>query len=129
MEDPSNFCVIRRRYQARMVSGLPTCATCFSALRPSRLAISPNVTRSRIGKPQPHRQMASQNPILCDQVLVAQQQILIHEPRYERQEACPVESIRAWWNVDHNDGRSEIILRSSILTERELRDNAFFRPC
>ena len=47
----------------------------------------------RIRKPQPHRQMASQNPILCDQVLVAEQQILIHQPRYERQEACPVESI------------------------------------
>jgi hypothetical protein len=47
----------------------------------------------RIGKPQPHRQMASQNPILCDQVLVAEQQILIHQPPYERQEACPVESI------------------------------------
>jgi hypothetical protein len=76
-----------------MVSGLPACATCFSALRPSRLAIPPNVTRSRIGKPQPHRQMASQNPILYDQVLVAQQQILIRQPRIERQEACPVESI------------------------------------
>jgi hypothetical protein len=44
-------------------------------------------------KPQSHRQMASQNPILCDQVLVAEQQILIHKPRYERQDACPVESI------------------------------------
>jgi hypothetical protein len=30
--------------------------------------------------------MASQNPILCDQVLVAEQQILIHQPCYERQE-------------------------------------------
>ena len=47
----------------------------------------------RIRKPQPHRQMASQNPILYDQVLVAQQQILIRQPRIERQEACPVESI------------------------------------
>jgi hypothetical protein len=47
----------------------------------------------RIGKPQPHWQMASQNPILCDQVLVAEQQILIHQPRFERQEASPVESI------------------------------------
>jgi hypothetical protein len=40
----------------------------------------------RIRKPQPHLQMASQNPILCDQVLVAEQQILIHQPCYERQE-------------------------------------------
>ena len=47
----------------------------------------------RIRKPQPHRQMASQNPILCDQVLVAEQQILIHQPLYELQEACLVESI------------------------------------
>jgi hypothetical protein len=47
----------------------------------------------RIRKPQPHRQMASQNPILFDQVLVAEQQILIHQPRYERPEVCPVESI------------------------------------
>jgi hypothetical protein len=37
--------------------------------------------------------MASHNPILCDQVLVAEQQILIHQPRSEHQEACPVESI------------------------------------
>src|SRR5215472_9735626 len=37
---------IRRRYQARMVSGWATGATSLSALRPSRLAISARVTRS-----------------------------------------------------------------------------------
>ena len=73
-------------------------------------------------KPQSHRQMASQNPILCDQVLVAEQQILIHQPCYERQEASSGID-RASWNVHHNDSRSEIIIRSSILAER------IQRPC
>jgi hypothetical protein len=44
--------------------------------------------------------MASQNPILCDQVLVAEQQILIHQPRYERRR-------RAQWN------RSRMVERPS----------------
>ena len=37
-----------------------------------------------------HRQMAPQNTILGDQVLVAQQQFLLDETRYERQEPCPM---------------------------------------
>ena len=69
----------------------------------------------RIRKPLPHRQMAAQNPILCDQVLVAEQQI----PTLSRTPGGVPSGIdRAWWNVHHNDGRSEIILRSSILAER-----------
>src|SRR5262245_34705163 len=44
--DPSNFCATSRRYQARRVSGLATCAISCRALRPSRLAISASVSRS-----------------------------------------------------------------------------------
>ena len=72
----------------------------------------------RTGKPQPHRQMASQNPILCDQVLVVEQQILIHQPRYERQEACPVELIAHGGTFHHNASRPGII-RTSMLTKWE----------
>jgi hypothetical protein len=71
----------------------------------------------RIRKPQPHRQMASQNPILCDQVLAAEQQILIHQTPLRTPGGVPSGIDRAWWNVHHN-GRSEIILRSTILAER-----------
>src|SRR5215469_10603233 len=46
-----------------------------------------------IGQPQPIRQMASQDAILGDQVLMAKQQLLIDEPRDERQQPCPMESI------------------------------------
>ena len=54
----------------------------------------------RIRKPLPHRQMASQNPILCDQVLVAEQQILIHQPFQNTRR-------RAQWN------RSRMVERPS----------------
>jgi hypothetical protein len=55
-----------------MVSGLATCATSFSALRPNRNFGKLGQRDSlRIGKPQPHRQMGSQNPILCYQVVGA----------------------------------------------------------
>jgi hypothetical protein len=45
-----------------------------------------------IGQPQPIRQMTSQDTILGDQVLIAEQLFLIHEPRDERQQPCPMES-------------------------------------
>jgi hypothetical protein len=82
----------------------------------------------RIGKPQRHRQMASQNPILCDQVLVAEQQILIHTPL---QTPGGVSSgiDRAWWNVHHNEQSVRDHPSLGYLAERELRDNAFCRPC
>jgi hypothetical protein len=52
--------------------------------------------RLRIGKPLSHRQMASQSPILCDQVLVAEQQILIHQPRLRTPGGVPSGIDRAW---------------------------------
>ena len=44
--DRSNFAAINRRYQARIVSGLATQATCARALRPSLFPISASVSRS-----------------------------------------------------------------------------------
>ena len=43
--EPSNLRAMRRRYQARMVSGLATQATCWRVARPSRLPISARVER------------------------------------------------------------------------------------
>ncbi len=44
--EPSNLRAIRRRYHARIVSGLAIQATRWSAVRPSRLPISARVDRS-----------------------------------------------------------------------------------
>src|SRR5258705_4688304 len=46
--EPSNLRAMSRRYQARMVSGLATQATCWSAVRPSRLLISARADRCGI---------------------------------------------------------------------------------
>jgi hypothetical protein len=70
--EPSNFRAISFRYQAKMVSGLATQATYFSAVRPSRLPISASVdrsgsdSRSRAGR-------RARRICLRDQVLVLQQ--------------------------------------------------------
>jgi hypothetical protein len=94
-----------------MVSGLAPLRDVFQRFAAKPLGNLGQRESLRIGKPQPHRQMASQNPILCDQVLVAEQQI----PTPSRTPGgLPSGIDRAWWNVHHNDSRSEIILRSGI---------------
>ena len=47
----------------------------------------------RIRQPQTGGQLASQNPVLGDQVFVAEQQFLIHESGHEGKQTCPMESI------------------------------------
>jgi hypothetical protein len=47
----------------------------------------------RIRQPQPSGQLGTENAILGDQVLVAQQQFLVNESRHEGQQPCPMESI------------------------------------
>ena len=86
---------VRSRVYTTVCSKISWCASAPPARRHPETGLSMHRQRDsfRIRKPQPLRQMASQNPILCDQVLVAEQQILIHQPRYERQEGCTVESI------------------------------------
>src|SRR5215468_8741527 len=59
----------------------------------------------RIGQPQPGGQLGAENAILGDQVLVAQQQLLIHETRHERQQPRPMESIAHGSNAHDNDIR------------------------
>src|SRR5687768_12226069 len=43
----------------------------------------------RIGEPQARRKMRSQYAVFGSQVLIAQQQLLVNEPCYIRQQACP----------------------------------------
>src|SRR6516225_5565455 len=44
----------------------------------------------RIRQAQPCGQVRSQNSILCRQVLVLEEQFLVHQPRYIRQQTSPL---------------------------------------
>ena len=82
-----NFWAMSFRYHSRIVSGLATRATSARALRPSRLPISAKADRIR--QPQSRRQMGSQNAILCHQILVLEQQLLIDQASDVRQQSYP----------------------------------------
>ena len=75
---------MRPRYQARMVSGLATQATFSRALRPSRFPISASVHRSGSDR-RSRGQAPPENSVLRRQVLVLEEQFLVHQPRYIRQ--------------------------------------------
>jgi len=90
--EPSNLAATSRRYQPRMVSGWATWAMPFITLRPTRLAISASAPL-RIVEAQPGRQMGTQNAVLGQPVLIRQQQFLIDQPRHEREQGRPMQSI------------------------------------
>src|ERR1019366_6075880 len=83
--EPSNLRATSLRYQARMVSGRAAIATSPSALRPRRRPISP-----RVRKLQPPLQLAPQDPVFSSQILIPQQQLLVHRPRNVGQDTCPL---------------------------------------
>ena len=80
---------IRRRYQARMVSGLATQATGRGAT-PQPLADFRQSGALWIGETQTRRKMGSEDAILGDQVLILEEEALVHQARHVCQQPRPL---------------------------------------
>src|SRR5450759_3108666 len=74
----------------QMVSGRAAVATSPSALRPSRRPISPSFARSASESFSRPLQLAPQNPVFSSQILIPQQQFLVHRPCDVGQDTCPL---------------------------------------
>src|SRR5450830_1245279 len=88
--EPSNLRATSLRYQARMVSGRAAFATSPSALRPSRRPISPSFARSASESFSRPFNWPPQNPVFSSQILIPQQQLMVHRPRNVGQDTCPL---------------------------------------
>jgi hypothetical protein len=69
-----------------MVSGLATQATCWSAVRPSRLPISSKGGALGIRKAYSGWKVRPEDAIFCDQILILEQEFLIDQADDVRQE-------------------------------------------
>jgi hypothetical protein len=90
--EPSNFLATSLRYKAKMVSGLATQATARSALRPRRFPISTRVARSgSLNRNLDGRfALRIQNKVLCGQIFILQQKLLVHRAHHVRQQPHPL---------------------------------------
>ena len=78
------------RYQARIVSGVAHTRNVFQRFTAEPFADLRQRGSLGISEPQPSGQMCSQDKVLGSQVLILQEQLLVYQPRYIRQQTCPV---------------------------------------
>src|SRR5450759_541837 len=88
--EPSNLRATSLRYHAKMVSGRAAVATSPSALRTQSTANLAKLRSLRVRKLQPPLQLAPQDPVFSSQILIPQQQLLVHRPPNVGQDTCPL---------------------------------------
>ena len=67
------------RCQARIVSGLTRVATSSSACLPTSCPSRPGLPLA-VGQADTARELLAQDTVFCDQVCIAKQEFLVHEP-------------------------------------------------
>src|ERR1017187_6829445 len=85
--EPSNLRATSLRYHAKMVSGRAAVAECLATQSTANLA---ELRSLRVRKLQPPLQLAPQDPVFSSQILVPQQQLMVHRPSDVDQDTCPL---------------------------------------
>src|SRR5664280_1792519 len=88
--EPSNLRATSLRYHTKMVSGRAAVATSPSALATQSTANLAELRSLCVRELQPPLQLAPQDPVFSSQILVPQQQLMVHRPSDVGQDTCPL---------------------------------------
>src|SRR5664279_642931 len=88
--DPSNLRATSLRYHAKMVSGRAAVATSPSGLAAQSMANLAELRSLGVRESQAPLQLGLQDPVFSSQILIPQQQLIVHRPGDVGQDACPL---------------------------------------